>query len=274
MDFSLEDQFTGFVTTPQIFAENAFFEYPLFPTSTEAVEISLPSLKEPKTKVLGKRMEYFFHYYISHFGDLEVLAHNQQIILNKITLGELDFLLKDSSSEEIHHVELIYKFYLYDPTCGTSEKDHLIGPNRRDSLNRKLERLQKRQFPLLFQPATEKLLQDLDISPEKVFQKMCFKAYIFLPKQERKIAFSEVNPQSVLGYWIRLKDFTTKGYGENEFFSPKKKYWPVNPEKNSTWYSYSEIRQQIAPRLQDELSQLIWMRTPLGNVEKFFVVWW
>ena len=185
MDFSLEDQFTGFIDTPQIFAENAFFEYPLFPTFPEAVEKSLPSLEEPKTKVLGKRMEHFFHYYISHFEDFEVMAHNRQVILNKKTLGELDFLLKNTHSEEILHVELIYKFYLFDPTCGTSEKDHLIGPNKRDSLNRKLERLQKRQFPLLFEPATQKLLDALKISPENVLQKMCFKAFVFLPKHAR-----------------------------------------------------------------------------------------
>ena len=274
MSFSLEEQFMGFIEAPQIFVKNDIFEYPLFPTSAGIQNDMLKDLSEPRTTVLGKRMEHFFHYYITHFSSEEVLAHNRQIIEDKKTLGELDFLLKDQSTGAVSHVELIFKYYLYDPEEGNSEKDHLIGPNRRDSLNRKLHRLQKRQFPLLFHPATQKLLNGLKISPENVHQKMCFKGHVFLPKQQRNISFSEINPATISGYWIRFKDFTEEEYAKNLFFSPKKKYWPVEPGKNQHWFTYTEILQQIEPMLREQFTQLLWMQTPQDGIEKFFVVWW
>lgn len=273
MDFSLQDQFKGFIHTPQIFAQNAIFGYPLFDTLPTR-NYDLEELTEPGTRVLGKRMEHFFHYYITHFNALSVLAHNRQIIRHKHTLGELDFLLKDLASKQVSHIELIYKFYLYDPDCGTSEKDHLIGSNRRDSLNLKLERLQKRQFPLLFHPATQELLNELKIAPQHVLQKICFKASVFLPKHRQDIAFSEINPGTVRGYWIHVDEFTSEEYRNQQFFSPRKNYWPVNPEKNSTWFSHEEILAQINPRLEDEFSPLLWMKLPNGRLEQFFVVWW
>jgi hypothetical protein len=274
MDFSLKEQFKAFVRTPQIFPENAFFEYPLFQTNKPVAEEILQQLTEPATKVLGKRMEDFFQFYINHFSSLEVLACNRQIICKKETIGELDFLLKDPASGKVSHVELVYKFYLYDPESGTSEKDHLIGPNKRDSLNRKLVRLQKRQFPLLFHEATQELLQSLEINPGDVEQAMCFKAFVFLPKQFEKVTFSEINPEIIIGYWIRLKEFTEEVYGQNMFFSPKKKYWPLKPDHKMTWLSYPEIMEQVQHFMEKELSLLMWMKKPNGEIEKFFIVWW
>lgn len=273
MEFSLQEQYTGFINTPQIFAENLFSEYPLFRTENSAEGKDLSTIVEPESRVLGKRMENFFHFYITHFSYLKVLAHNEQIISEKQTLGELDFLLKDPVTAEVSHVELIYKFYLYDPETGTSEMDHLIGPNKRDSLNRKISRLQKRQFPLLFNEATRQLLNSLEVEPEAVVQKMCFKAAVFLPRH-RKMSFSEINNETLAGYWIKARDFTEEIYGKELFYSPAKKYWPVNPEQNQTWISYSEVRSQVGLLLKQQLSLLLWMKTRTGAIEKFFVVWW
>lgn len=273
MEFTLEEQFLGFLETSQIFAENAFFEYPLFETPAITAKNGPLKLTEPQSRVLGKRMEHFFSYYVSHFSSLQVLSQNQQIIREKKTLGELDFLLKDTASQ-VFHVELIYKFYLYDPESGTSEKDHLIGPNRRDSLNRKLERLQKRQFPLLFHETTKDLLESLQVTPEDVVQQMCFKASVFLPKFQRNTKLSEINPATVAGYWIKRKDFTEDIYGQSMFFSPKKKYWPVRAGKNKSWHSYTEILKMVEPFMQSQLSLMLWMKTPGGQIQKFFIVWW
>lgn len=272
-NFSAEAQFRGFVATPQIFTKNDIFEYPLYPTSAFR-EKSTINITNPTSTVLGKRMEDLFAVYITQFTSEEILLQNRQIILNKETLGEIDFLLKDNASGVISHVELIYKFYLYDPDTGISETDHLIGPNKRDSLNRKLERLQKRQFPLLFQEATQELLKTLKINPEEVIQKMCFKANIFLPKQMRTQQFSEINSETVSGYWIRESEFTSENYGKNQFYTPKKKYWPVDPQLNTTWSSYKGILKQIKPLLEAKFAPLLWMKTSRGTFERFFVVWW
>jgi hypothetical protein len=274
MKFSLEEQFEGFIRTPQIFAENDIFEYPLYQTPKVTPLKNTCKVSAPKQSVLGKRMEHFFAFYVSHFTSEEIVVQSRPIIEDKTTLGELDFLLKDTASEEISHIELIFKFYLFDPDTGASEIDHLIGPNKRDSLNKKLERLQKRQFPLLFKEATQILLTSLDIDPENVVQKMCFKASVFLPKQMKTTSFDHINPVTIAGYWIKASEFTFEAYGENSFFTPTKKYWPVSPQQNENWYSYDDIREQIQTLLERRFSPLLWMKTPNGELERFFIVWW
>ncbi len=274
MAISVKDQFKGFIETPEIFAENGIFEYPLFKTLNRVPQISDFKPSAPPASVLGKRMEDFFAQYITHFTPEEILIQNKQVIQGKNTVGEIDFLLKDTSSEVISHVEMIFKFYLFDPDSGTSELDHLIGPNKRDSLNQKLKRLQKRQFPLLFHPATKDLLSSLKIDAEQVVQKMCFKAWIFLPLNMKDIEMSQINPETLSGYWIKAEEFTPKAYGENRFFIPGKFYWPVDPEVNEVWKSYKVIKEELHTLLQKKFAPLIWMKTPEGNYERFFVVWW
>lgn len=274
MEFPPREQLQGFLATPEICAEETFFGYPVFRASLSLTLDDLPEISPPGATVLGKRMEHFFACYISHFTSEEVLIQNQQIIQNKVTLGELDFLLRDSASEIYSHIELIYKFYLFDPETGTSELDHLIGPNKRDSLNRKLSRLETRQFPLLFHPATTRMLKTLKVDPQNISQKMCFKASVFLPKHMEKYSFTLINPEAVAGFWIKASEFTMEGYGKNTFFIPQKKYWPVLPEHNHIWFSFKEIVAQIQPLLKNNFAPLIWMKGTNGNYERLFVVWW
>lgn len=274
MNFTPEEQFQGFLATSEIFPQNFPGNYPQYRTLSSAPQEKLPEISAPTESVLGKRMEHYFACYVSHFTSEKVLAQNRQIFQQKETLGELDFLLKDTATGEISHVELIFKFYLFDPDTGTSELDHLIGPNKRDSLNRKLDRLQKRQFPLLFHEATKELLNFHQINAEDVVQKMCFKASVFLPKQMTSFSFDSINPQTITGYWIRASEFNFVEYGRNSFFSPKKKYWPVLPEQNSTWFSFKEIEEQVISLLENKFAPLLWMKTPEGKHERFFIVWW
>lgn len=274
MEFSVKEQFEGFLGTFQIFAEDHIFDYPLYPAFHLALPKELPEIPAPKASILGKRMEHFFTCFIDHFSSEEILTHNRQIIQDKKTLGEIDFLLKNPASGEISHIELVYKFYLYDPASGSSEVDHLIGPNKRDSLGQKLHRLQKGQFPLLFHKASGVLLKELKVVPEQVVQKMCFKASVFLPKHLTKLPSETINPATLSGYWIKASEFTLETYQRNQFFIPAKKYWPVHPERNSNWLSMQEIKPQLDQLLGRQFSPLLWMRTPEGKHERFFVVWW
>lgn len=266
-------QFAGFLNTPQIWKQHNF-SYPLY--DLKPVPISkLPSqLTLPPTMVLGKRMEVFFRYYVTHFSHEEILAHNEQVIFEKRTLGELDFILKNSQTGKISHVELVYKFYLYDPEI-SGKTACWIGPNRRDSLPEKLSRLQNNQFPLLHRKATLPLLNRLEIDPSEVSQKLCFKAHLFLPKDFRKYKdLPEVNPEAISGFWIRSSDFIKEDYGNALFYTPKKADWPIEPKHNTLWLSFEEIEPQILSLLKKEQSPLIWMKSQRGSFERFFIVWW
>jgi len=71
-------------------------------------------------------------------NDYTILAKNLQIIAEKKTLGELDFIVEAPANEFIH-IEMVYKFYLYDPDRKGSWIEKLVGPNLKDHLSFKVK---------------------------------------------------------------------------------------------------------------------------------------
>ena len=108
--------------------------------------------------VLGKRAEIFFAEAIRQSSHYDLIAQNLQLIHNKQTLGEFDFFLKEQNTQQSLHVELVYKFYVYDSSF-KQQLDRWIGPNRKDSLLKKIEHIKSHQFPLLFREESQELLQ-------------------------------------------------------------------------------------------------------------------
>ena len=246
---------------------------PIFSPGRIPNTIDFPSEEVPeKQKVLGKQMESIFEYIISHGQEYEILDKNVQIHENKITLGEIDFLLEEKKSGCFFHVEMAYKFYLFDPSL--SGLEGWIGPNRRDSLLQKVQKLQNKQFPLLYHPLTENYLHSLGISSSQCEQKVCFKAWLFLPKNHMNYDFSDLNPDCIAGYWISSAEFCEDEYRTRRYLCPPKKDWPLPPEKGENWLSFSEVWKQVQLLLQKKKSPLLWMKTEESTYERIFVVFW
>lgn len=273
MQDRIEKQFYGFLKTPQLKLTTASFPYSPYVPSKMPQDLMLHK-PQPTQVVLGKRMEEFFQHYVRYYSDQEILAHNEQIIHNKETLGEIDFLLKNVQSGEITQVELVYKFYLFDPEGDPEEFGRWIGPNKRDSLLKKLRRLQKRQFPLIFREETKPLLDRLGISAGEIIQKVCFKAWFFLPEGLPQEDYPEIDSEAVAGFYIKFREFSYDKFGRSLFFSPLKPNWPIFPEDNEEWMSFEDINKLILPLLTRKQSPLIWMKTSKTNFRRFFITWW
>jgi hypothetical protein len=65
------------------------------------------------------------------------LYENIQVIEDKKTIGEIDFIIEDKNTKQVIHMELAYKFYLFDPSISSEPINNWIGPNRDDSLQEK-----------------------------------------------------------------------------------------------------------------------------------------
>ena len=269
-------QFEGFLNTPALW-KNYFQEIQQF---------QLPQINDPLQKpiaedlpslstnfVMGKRVERFFEWIIRQNQGYKLLAENMQISRDKITLGELDFLLKDLINQQVYHVEMVYKFYVYD-TSFTAEKQRWIGQNRKDTLLQKTIKLKEKQFPLLFKPETKELLSSLNLNAEEVLQQSCFKANLFVPKELQNKQFSEINSYCIAGIWLHFKEFKTSNYKSFEYYAPKKQDWPILPEHGETWFSHSEIINQIEILFEKKKAPLIWVKKPGNKYERLFVVWW
>lgn len=239
-------------------------------------KITIPFTEEiPPSLVLGKRAERFFDFAIKQSSGYQMKAQNLQVIYEKKTLGEFDFFVEDVEERTALHIELVYKFYLFDPLVSKEEELKCwIGPNRKDSFLRKIHRLKTHQMPLLFLKESEEILVQQQINPRKLKQEVCFKANLFVPKQTTKSTYQLINPKAIVGYWMHLHEFTKEEFAGDNYFSPQKKDWPVHPKYQEEWKGYEDILQEIEYLFKHQKAAFIWRKKTDNSFERFFVVWW
>lgn len=68
----------------------------------------------PKNIKLGHLVENIVAKLITLSSNYKILYKNIQIFEDKISIGELDFIIEDMVSKQVIHVELAYRFYLFD----------------------------------------------------------------------------------------------------------------------------------------------------------------
>lgn len=222
--------------------------------------------------MVGKQAEFCFETYLKTSQKYTLLAATIQIQGATETIGELDYLVYDTKNNELLHIELTCKFYVYDDSNGTDIISHWIGPNRKDTLREKVTKLKEKQFPLLFKLETKKRLNLIGIETASVIQQVCFKAFLFIPKTLDKAALSKEYTDCIVGYWIRFSEFIF----ENEtvrYAIPKKTEWLLSPESIREWVSFSEAKKHIKEQLENKKSPLVYKREDT-TVDRFFVVWW
>ena len=234
--------------------------------------VALSDVIFSKNLRLGKQVEKIVSGLITSSSNYEVLKENIQIIDDKITVGELDFIIKNLETNQISHLELVYKFYLYDPNNSTIELEKWIGPNRKDSYIKKFEKLKNKQFPLLYKTQTANYLEGIDIA--KLDQKLCFMATLFVPYTLLGNAFSLINNKAIVGYWHTLNEFKTVKNQATKYYLPQKTEWGINPKFNNEWMSYSSIIELIRECHSRDFSPLCWVKKENNSFEQCFIVWW
>lgn len=223
--------------------------------------------RESTPKRLGKLIEQIFEGYIEQSHEYSILLKNIQIIDNKKTIGELDFILEDSE-QKIFHCELAYKFYLWK----ADEKGNWVGPNLKDALYKKTTKLLEHQFPLIEHPITKKILADQNISTDKIVQMLCLKAQLFLPTNfNQKLTPAEKT--CVSGFYCNFQEFQTI-YEGALFHIPAKMNWHILPKFNKIWQSMETTLPALKASLERSFSPLVWIKRSEKLYEKCFVIWW
>ncbi|MBQ4822760.1 DUF1853 family protein [Aquimarina sp. MMG016] len=273
---SLEKQYLGFLKSKSLWNDRNLFGLHQFNFEELSIKAKIPNvlhLEIRKNEVLGKRVEHFFGHLITSSDRLQLIANNIQVFSAKITIGELDFIVKDFIEEKVLHIELIYKFYLYDPEI-EGELERWIGPNRKDTLLQKIEKLKQKQLPLLYKEETKPHLKDLNLNHKNITQQVCYLANLFVPFSIKENILPHINNNCIVGYWIKVNDFTPEKYNASLFYLPEKKDWLVQPEYGESWHSYETILQQMHTQLEQKKSPLLWMKNNGDIYSRLFVVWW
>lgn len=226
----------------------------------------------PYNIIIGKQAELCFAYYLKHSLRYELIASNIQINGETETIGEIDYLVFDSKTQEILHVELACKFYLFDSSFNDSETNAWIGPNRKDTLKKKLDKLKLKQFPLIKRKETQVTLKELQIDVNAIKQQLCLKAFLFLRRGSQINQFSKNYQLCIVGYWISFAEFISEE--KTAIYAiPKKKEWLLPIENNEEWFSFIEVKNIIKTKIETNQSVLVYKKIG-SEIIRFFVVWW
>ncbi|EGV44908.1 DUF1853 family protein [Bizionia argentinensis JUB59] len=264
---NIQRQYQGYKQTPNLWAGDAVFGISQFLLVEKYKETFKRTL--PDNLRLGKRVEQFVYNELEHGKSISILVENIQIQDQKQTIGEMDAIF--TYQDKPIHLEIVYKFYVYDESIGTSELDHFIGPNRKDSLVEKLTKLTIKQLPLLYKHQTETLLHDLKLDVKTIAQKVCFKAQLFLP-YNKNVDLKVVNQKCVVGYYLKAEDLLN--FKTSSFYFPSKPNWLQQPHDAVTWKDYASSHGDFTQIHNEKHAACCWIKRPDNSIDKYFIVWW
>lgn len=227
----------------------------------------------PEKLRLGHQMEYVCKQLLDASDEYEVLLHNMPIRDGKQTIGEIDFILKETATQQLIHVELTYKFYLID-TAIENPIHQLVGPNRSDAFYKKLEKIKNNQFSLIHTSIGQKALLKKGIETTNIKQQVCYKAQLFKPYKIASLDISPINSHCIVGYWLRMAEFNSSEFTAHKFYIPTKSEWVFHPYEEVLWVSHDAVIEIIEERLNYKSAPMVWMKKSDTEFEKFFVVWW
>ncbi len=120
------------------------------------------------------------------------------------TLGELDYLIQDASGRFLHW-ELAIKFFLAEADKSALEPQDFIGPDRKNSLHLKLEKMFTRQ---LQQPIPDVYLGNSASSENKpIWHRQAYsRGYMFYRLKAPVQRCAALNPDHARGFWLPMTE--------------------------------------------------------------------
>ncbi len=261
-------RFIGYSKTPLLWKSDNLNQLKQF--KIDFTEINNISLERIDSVRLGKLVEQFVFIQLQHNKSISIIAKNLQIIHDKVTIGEIDCLIQYLNN--YIHLEIVYKFYLYDEHIYTGELDHWIGPNRKDSLVYKLNKLKNKQLPLLHHFKTKDLLIKIDLNPDFISSMVFFKAQLFVPKKLTNNTFKTINNQCIVGYYIGISEYRL--LDNCDFYMPCKLDWLIEPHQDVDWIPQINFTPYLEAEIKQSRSPLCWIKDEQNILKKIFVVFW
>ena len=224
----------------------------------------------PTNLRLGHLAEKVVSNLIKSSSNYNILFENTQLIEDNKTIGEIDFILSEKETQKVIHLELAYKFYLFDPNHSSDEINNWVGPNKNDSLIQKLNKTKTKQFPLLHHKVAQEKLNGIDL--KKTSQNLCLLASLYIPHDYRK-EFDPNFKKGIKGYYLTFKKFKSLDKTEKLYRIPPKKEWGIEPSENKDWYNSEVIEKEVETSIAEKRSILCWEKQK-NTYSQFFIIWW
>lgn len=211
-------------------------------------------LREPPQRRLGFYFERLYEVLLSDLLGWKILLKNEQIQSDGQTLGELDFVVHNLTDDRIEHHEIAIKYYLGVP--GTGDEALWFGPNARDRLDLKSDRLVNHQSKRTQKPETLELLAKHDITGP-LLARIFMPGYLFYPLS-RPISAPRTAPTNHLrGWWAYADEISETD--TSAWVQLHKPHWvgpwrqSESPQAHESKAALTLINQDQIPRLFAEL---------------------
>lgn len=170
---------------------------PALKTLDENPQPLLAHLATLKNRRLGSVFEGFISFWLSISPNYRLRQQNIQLIKDKHTFGEIDFIIEDLRSGVLIHLEVAVKFYLGSPPF--TDAYRWFGTNTKDQLGKKFNHLRRQQTQLSNTHA--ELLQHY--FPQAIEQRHCIlKGRLFYPFNEATSPENiPIAPKHLRGRW-------------------------------------------------------------------------
>lgn len=227
----------------------------------ESVELETHPARLP----LGKYAEQLIARYFTLHPHYSLLANSIQLIENKITLGELDYLIYDHVKDQHIHLEFAIKYYLKTVRDG---EPIFLGPSTKDWLGRKLKNMTQSQAKLS--------LTNAHLLPESLQQhsfssKVAIKGSLFIPYAEWRLALKSPLNQ---GWWLSILDIKQLYTDASQFYLISDRMdWIFPFYKQYAFYDENELESHICNLLSDR-NEVMLVRLSSSNkpIDRGFIV--
>ncbi len=158
------------------------------------------------SKRLGRYFENLLHFFFLFHPNIEVLEAGKQIFKGKITIGEMDFILKNKKTKEIIHLETAIKYFAKEK--GKSDFKYFICPNGTRNFGDKLEKTFSKQLKITERDETISFLRESKYLPLKSYH--FIKGILFYhPDEIVDFTHERLNPKHLKSWWIYENEINT-----------------------------------------------------------------
>lgn len=177
---------------------------------------------------LGFYYENILNYILINLSLPIEIKRNIQVRSKTNTLGEYDFLVRLNDTDT-YHIECAVKFYLC--TGDGSRLDQYEGPNRRDRLDLKWNKMRNKQIRLSKTTDGYKTAKHLNLVPNHTL--ILIQGYLFYPFTTPPCPqhlHPSINPNHQQGWWIRNLHLNKILDDQLRYLILNKPYWLSCPE--------------------------------------------
>lgn len=218
-------------------------------------------LSSRKSKLLGVYFEVLIEYWLSHWKRMKLLAARLPLMGEERAIGEFDFLFRDRFLGMDFHWESAVKFFL--AYRSPAYMDNWLGPNPRDTLRRKYDRVFGHQLTLSQRAESLPIFKRLGI--EHIQAKAFFKGYLFRHLNEVVGSLPplppDISPHYLGGWWCYARERNTipQREADNRWLSLSRLHWlsPVYNKEKSPGLTRDECMEMLKGHFDGSLKPLL-----------------